>query len=301
MTDSSRCAGDRFTWANPADVLVGIFIMRSEIDPCLNSAMFCNGSLLSVSSSSFLKGPSELPARAYSDIALEAFLEGNLWGQRVGRVGQYTSTCSDGVVQTRLLATSAPARRAAEGFHRSARFVGAVRLRPPFEASCAGSELRARQAQDSANVELAGLTVKQLKAELRSRGCPLGGLKADLVQRLADAMVTEDGLRTDVGVGREAAGSGGGTAHSTANRVAEQMSGSGAKPRARRRGQSRQNSVKADLQYWGYRGGARAKNKGWRIDYTLADRSLTEKVRDVFIRPDVLGSDHCPVGLTITL
>lgn len=48
--------------------------------------------------------------------------------------------------------------------------------------------------------------------------------------------------------------------------------------------------------YWSYRGGARAKNRGWRLDYVLASASLRRRVEDAYALPDVLGSDHCPVG-----
>ena len=49
--------------------------------------------------------------------------------------------------------------------------------------------------------------------------------------------------------------------------------------------------------YWSYRGGARAKNRGWRLDYVLASASLRRRVEDAYALPDVLGSDHCPVGV----
>ena len=48
--------------------------------------------------------------------------------------------------------------------------------------------------------------------------------------------------------------------------------------------------------YWSYRGGARARNRGWRLDYVLASASLRDCVTDAYALPDVLGSDHCPVG-----
>jgi exodeoxyribonuclease-3 len=52
--------------------------------------------------------------------------------------------------------------------------------------------------------------------------------------------------------------------------------------------------------WWSYMGRAREKNVGWRIDYFLGSKRLDERVSDVFILPDVHGSDHCPVGLVIT-
>jgi exodeoxyribonuclease-3 len=47
--------------------------------------------------------------------------------------------------------------------------------------------------------------------------------------------------------------------------------------------------------------GARKKNVGWRIDYFLVDNDLINKVQDSIIMNEVMGSDHCPVGLDIKL
>ena len=47
--------------------------------------------------------------------------------------------------------------------------------------------------------------------------------------------------------------------------------------------------------WWSYRGGAREKNVGWRLDYTLVSERLMDRVRATDIRTDVTGSDHCPV------
>lgn len=51
--------------------------------------------------------------------------------------------------------------------------------------------------------------------------------------------------------------------------------------------------------WWSYRAGARGKNVGWRIDYFCTSSSLTPRLKDASILSDVLGSDHCPVTLTI--
>lgn len=51
--------------------------------------------------------------------------------------------------------------------------------------------------------------------------------------------------------------------------------------------------------WWSYRAGARQKNIGWRIDYFGVSAHFAVHVADAFIRPDVLGSDHCPVGITL--
>ena len=51
--------------------------------------------------------------------------------------------------------------------------------------------------------------------------------------------------------------------------------------------------------WWSYRFSARAKNAGWRIDYFLVSESLKDRLQDALIYKDVMGSDHCPVGLII--
>ena len=53
--------------------------------------------------------------------------------------------------------------------------------------------------------------------------------------------------------------------------------------------------------WWTARGGARAKNVGWRIDHFLVSRSLVDQVQAVTIHPEDMGSDHCPVSLELKL
>ncbi len=52
--------------------------------------------------------------------------------------------------------------------------------------------------------------------------------------------------------------------------------------------------------WWSYRGGARAKNVGWRIDYWCCSPELTESLTSASILADVMGSDHCPVEIEIS-
>ena len=51
--------------------------------------------------------------------------------------------------------------------------------------------------------------------------------------------------------------------------------------------------------WWSYIGGARGRNAGWRIDYFLISDKLTSHLQKALIYSQVLGSDHCPVGLTL--
>ena len=53
--------------------------------------------------------------------------------------------------------------------------------------------------------------------------------------------------------------------------------------------------------WWSYMFHAREKNVGWRIDYIIVSERITNKIKDVKIYNDVLGSDHCPVGLDIDI
>ena len=53
--------------------------------------------------------------------------------------------------------------------------------------------------------------------------------------------------------------------------------------------------------WWSYRFKAREKNAGWRIDYFLVSNSLKDKLEDAKIHTEVLGSDHCPVEVTINI
>ncbi|MDD6656329.1 MAG: exodeoxyribonuclease III [Lachnospiraceae bacterium] len=53
--------------------------------------------------------------------------------------------------------------------------------------------------------------------------------------------------------------------------------------------------------WWSYRFHAREKNAGWRIDYFIVSDCLKEKLQDAFIYKDIMGSDHCPIGLLLEI
>ncbi len=61
------------------------------------------------------------------------------------------------------------------------------------------------------------------------------------------------------------------------------------------------NSEGGQYSWWSQMGGARARNVGWRIDYFFVDKAIVSWVKNAFILPDQLGSDHCPVGLEIEI
>lgn len=51
--------------------------------------------------------------------------------------------------------------------------------------------------------------------------------------------------------------------------------------------------------WWSYRGGARSRNAGWRIDYFITSLRLNDRLASACIHPEILGSDHCPVELVL--
>ena len=51
--------------------------------------------------------------------------------------------------------------------------------------------------------------------------------------------------------------------------------------------------------WWSYRANARAKNIGWRIDYHCVNAGFISRVKNARIHTEVMGSDHCPVGITL--
>lgn len=51
--------------------------------------------------------------------------------------------------------------------------------------------------------------------------------------------------------------------------------------------------------WWSYMAHSREKNVGWRIDYFIVSKTIEEKIKDSYIYSDVMGSDHCPVGIEL--
>ncbi len=51
--------------------------------------------------------------------------------------------------------------------------------------------------------------------------------------------------------------------------------------------------------WWSYRGRAREKNVGWRIDYFIVSERLMPRIREARIHPQIAGSDHCPVEIVL--
>ena len=51
--------------------------------------------------------------------------------------------------------------------------------------------------------------------------------------------------------------------------------------------------------WWSFRAASRERNVGWRIDYFLCSNRLAERIDKAYICPEIMGSDHCPVGLDL--
>ncbi len=54
---------------------------------------------------------------------------------------------------------------------------------------------------------------------------------------------------------------------------------------------------KVQYSWWSYRGGARARNVGWRLDYWCVSSKISKKIKKAFILDQQMGSDHAPVGI----
>lgn len=61
------------------------------------------------------------------------------------------------------------------------------------------------------------------------------------------------------------------------------------------------NPEKVQYSWWSYMGKARENNIGWRIDYFITSKSIINKVTNTIIYDNVMGSDHCPIGIDIDL
>lgn len=59
------------------------------------------------------------------------------------------------------------------------------------------------------------------------------------------------------------------------------------------------NQQPEQYSYWDQMSRARDRNVGWRIDYFFVSEDFSDRVKGAFIYPDVMGSDHCPVGIDI--
>lgn len=59
------------------------------------------------------------------------------------------------------------------------------------------------------------------------------------------------------------------------------------------------NKEPGQYSWWDLRTGARERNIGWRIDYHFISENLKPNLKDAFILPEVMGSDHCPVGIKL--
>jgi exodeoxyribonuclease-3 len=61
------------------------------------------------------------------------------------------------------------------------------------------------------------------------------------------------------------------------------------------------NQEPGNYSFWAAFGGARQRNVGWRLDYFVVDEAFRDNVASAYILPEVMGSDHCPVGLDLAL
>jgi exodeoxyribonuclease-3 len=61
------------------------------------------------------------------------------------------------------------------------------------------------------------------------------------------------------------------------------------------------NSEPDHYTWWDMKSRARDRNVGWRIDYFFVSESLRKNVKNAFIEPEIMGSDHCPVGIELAI
>ena len=53
--------------------------------------------------------------------------------------------------------------------------------------------------------------------------------------------------------------------------------------------------------WWDQKSRARERNVGWRIDYFFVNEELRSNLKGAKIHPDIMGSDHCPIELTLSI
>lgn len=53
--------------------------------------------------------------------------------------------------------------------------------------------------------------------------------------------------------------------------------------------------------WWSYFAKSRERNIGWRIDYFIVSKNLENNIQEAYIYDEILGSDHCPVGIEINI
>lgn len=61
------------------------------------------------------------------------------------------------------------------------------------------------------------------------------------------------------------------------------------------------NNEPKEYSWWSYRARARANNVGWRIDYVFISKILEKNLQSSFIQQNIMGSDHCPVGIVLEI
>ena len=52
--------------------------------------------------------------------------------------------------------------------------------------------------------------------------------------------------------------------------------------------------------WWSYMGHARENDTGWRIDYFIVNKEFIDKIKSIKIYSNVMGSDHCPIGIEVS-
>ena len=61
------------------------------------------------------------------------------------------------------------------------------------------------------------------------------------------------------------------------------------------------NQESEQYTWWSYRTRARDRNVGWRLDYFFVNKEFKKNIKDSYILSDVMGSDHCPIGIQIEI